>query len=422
VVVLALAAVAGAQWETKQFEAGPTCDDSPDQLVRAAARGRTDDVRSLVVDGHDVNARDVYGQIGLYCAVEDGNAAMVRTLLEAGADPNLAQHFDRWPEWDRPLIKSIGDDRHDVTALLVEHGADPNGSSRDRTPLGMAIDHDDLSLATTLLDRGAHPDDLDLGRNPLAVAASNPDDRFANLLLDHGAAVDRHGRSGGACLSLAGSAVGPDCGLPIAGAAMVGNADLVRRLVDLGADPTSGLYPAVQSDRTTIVRELLDRGADPNGRRGTTPLAYAVLFGNQDVVSLLRAAGADPNRGGPADAELLQIGLPLGLDEITAEERERLTTLVCALHGSTDNLPPRVIAAAMGRTEMVRQLLERGADPAITASFDPPVSARSAAQATKNEEIVALLHGDPNETETGGTTTPPRVPCRAREFPKPTVR
>jgi len=384
--------------EAAQFTPGPTCDNSPDDLVRAAARGRVGDVRWLAHDGHDVNARDIYGQIGLYCAVLDGNTEMVRALLDAKADPNLAQRFDGWPVWDRPLVKAIDDRRDEIVYLLLDRGVDPNGPSRDRTPLGLALERDDLRLATALLDHGASTDDPDSGRNPLNTAASKSDDRFANLLLDRGAAIELRGRSDGACLTFGNASDGaPDCGLPLAAAADKGSVVLVWRLLDRGANPTSGLYAAGQGNHSSIVQELLERGANPNADRGTTPLAYAVLFGNDEIATLLLSHGADPNRGGPASAALLQVGLGLGLEEMPESQRHELASAVCALHGTADNLPPLLIAAAMGRTELVRQLLEHGADPLLAGTFNPAVTAVSAAQASDHDDIVALLGGVPGD-------------------------
>jgi len=59
------------------------------QLARAVRRGRVEDVKSLVARGADLHRRDRDGFTPLMRAANHGHAALVRTLVELGADPNL---------------------------------------------------------------------------------------------------------------------------------------------------------------------------------------------------------------------------------------------------------------------------------------------------------------------------------------------
>lgn len=121
-----------------------------------------------------------------------------------------------------------------------------------------------------------------------------------------------------------------------------------------------------------IAKVLLDRGANPNGPGGTTPLLYNALFGNQDLVVTLLDKGADPNSGGAADARTLQVGVSSGMiTGIAPDQQETLARVMCQLRGTAPNLPPIVAAAAMGHPDVVRALLDHGADPNVKRRVRP---------------------------------------------------
>lgn len=82
-------------------------------------------------------------------------------------------------------------------------------------------------------------------------------------------------------------------------AAYHGHADTVRAILQRGADANrvndrgqTPLAGAVFKGEAAVVRELVAGGADP--RAGTpSPVATAQMFGREDLLALLRAAG-DP--------------------------------------------------------------------------------------------------------------------------------
>jgi len=127
--------------------------------------------------------------------------------------------------------------------------------------------------------------------------------------------------------------------------------DLVRFLLDHGADPSASydqnetaLHHASHGGGPGVVRLLLDHGSDMNVRGklgwdplsntaggrysdGWTPFHRAVIYGSKEVVEVFLDYGADPN----------------------APDRAHMT----ALHLATLN----------GRLEIVKTLLARGANP-----------------------------------------------------------
>jgi hypothetical protein len=107
---------AASQSETAM---GPATSQSA-LLQQAAARGDAPRVRAILqMSTVSINARDVSGRTALLLAVLYRHEAVVRVLLERGADPN------------------IGDDG-------------------GRTPLAAARDENQLEMVTALLQAGAH--------------------------------------------------------------------------------------------------------------------------------------------------------------------------------------------------------------------------------------------------------------------------
>ncbi len=97
-----------------------------DKLLDAAFRGKTDEIRKLLKDGADVNAKDKYGQTALMNAVRgDGKLGNVLDLLHAGARINTSDK-NGWTA----LLYAVKSDRIKIVRTLLEHGADVNEKDR----------------------------------------------------------------------------------------------------------------------------------------------------------------------------------------------------------------------------------------------------------------------------------------------------
>ena len=181
----------------------------------------------------------------------------------------------------------------------LDSGADPLevlGHKGPSTPLSEAANVGDEAVVRLLIERGA--DVKSAGPFPLIGALNANDARCVDLLIP---SADR------ATLSMALAFVGP----PFGNATGFGNAKLIQRLLDRGADVNargrggrSILMDLVNSDSFPVesVTTLIERGANHNTRTeaGQTALDFAMQRGQTPIVDLLVKAGAKPGNASPA--------------------------------------------------------------------------------------------------------------------------
>jgi ankyrin repeat protein len=147
-----------------------THPDGETPLMAASRSGRIDAVRLLLEAGADVNARDTYQrQTALMWAAAEGHTAVVQALLAAGADPNVQGHITTLVERknaDHPtggftaLMFAARNGHEAVAKALITAGGDPNLKNGDgATALIVAIVNDRFDLAKSLVDLGADPND-----------------------------------------------------------------------------------------------------------------------------------------------------------------------------------------------------------------------------------------------------------------------
>ena len=239
-------------------------------LAACAAAGATDAVRMLIGRGADVNAADtVRRQTPLMWASADNHAAVIKLLVEAGANVNArsAGNFTA-------LMFAARQDARDAALALVAAGADldfaaPNG----QTALRLAVSNRHYMLASTLLERGAKASTRDRqGNTPLhdLVATRSPARHQGNqfLVFNETETTERE--------SLA----------------------LMKKLVSSGADPNARTEPErIVHERWTdkgiysANRPFIDNGVNMGG---ATPYLLAAQGADVEGMRLLAELGADP--------------------------------------------------------------------------------------------------------------------------------
>ncbi|MFN0134891.1 MAG: ankyrin repeat domain-containing protein [Phycisphaerae bacterium] len=121
-------------------------------------------------------------------AVEAGDIASLRSLLDEGADPNFKTSYG-----ETPLFLAINRHHDDVAMLLLDAGADANATADDgATPLFWAARHGRVNMVARLLEWSAN---VHASRDgvvpPLAIAVTNGHTEVVRLLLRNGADPDR---------------------------------------------------------------------------------------------------------------------------------------------------------------------------------------------------------------------------------------
>lgn len=310
------------------------------QVLNAARDGDTPRLRQMLEDDPTLVKAEFWYTPPLHFTVREGHLDATRLLLQAGADI-----FHRSLYAQEPLLQMALDRGHDEVANLLREELRLRASSGNRHAIHDAVSAGDAETVETVLTNepglANHGDHL--GRSPLHYAVEAGDAGLVDLLIDRGADVDASGfssddRLGGTGFrpvvsalwhhpywgqrndyAIARQLLARGARYSITVAAALGDEERVRELLasdpDLANDQEPGgkrpLSAAAERNHADIVKHLLDAGADPNLDEGPNcPRGFALWaaahHGHFEVAKMLLDAGADPN----ADVE--SSGTPVG--------------------------------------------------------------------------------------------------------------
>lgn len=261
---------------------GGPASASAASLVEAVRFHDSAAITALLAAGPDLAAHDASGNTALHWAAINGDTATLNALLARGADANAANTAGA-----TPLIYAVASPEA-VTALLA-HGADVNHATAKKTTALVAATRRPRSAAVVRILLAHHADftvNLPNEGSPIDLASSHGDSETVDLLLAAGAKPH-----------------------DVVGAAAIGDAALVARLLDAGADiqfspgfAGHALNFALYSQQTENAKLLIERGADltlrsPWGEHKTPPILWAAYnqTGDVSVAQAMLAHGADPN-------------------------------------------------------------------------------------------------------------------------------
>lgn len=306
----------GAVWPDSASGDPPVLPLDPAAVEAFAALRRGDRSRfEATVLGNPKRStlRGPGGATPLMIAALYGDASLVKAVLDAGADPNVANDVGA-----TALHWSAGD--IDKVRLLIAHGADVDARSVfARTPLLAAASiRGNSAVVALLLDKGANPSAASAaGFGPISAvteAAKQGDEAMIRLLLARGANIVKNGAPALAfalrarCDGCVG-AIAANLPPAVLSAAMalaappLGRALSTASLLERGADPKTKspagfpiLLLAAGSPEMPVdaVKALLEHGADVNatGPNGETAIELAARHGANPIRQVLLDAGA----------------------------------------------------------------------------------------------------------------------------------
>ena len=360
--------------------------DYPERFTRVAGILRehgaalTDRAAVALGDGAWIRRRHAEGALAtpvdngagglLRIAVTHNRADILMLLLDLGLDPDeRVRVFDSDPaeySWGFPLWECAATRKHQMAAMLLERGADPNAA-------------------------------VHASGTPVSEAFGQRDSTLIEMLKRHGAVIG------------AGTA------------ALYRQTDLAKRLIAESDDPRTAAGEMLGAAACGGDPELLGLALDANDWARDDPRWFGVLeqplriwnhgpghwahheWDRGTYVTCFRMilARADPNgRGRVADQG--QFGLTLlhsvagSRDHMTPDERVAFATHLLdagARLDIRDNVlesTPLGWACRWGRVEMVKLLLERGADP-VEADAEPWARPKAWAIKKRHHDLVAML-------------------------------
>ena len=382
--------------------AGPAiaAETGDSRLVEAAKSQDQKAVRALVAKNADVNVRSGDGSTALLWSAHWNDLDTAGLLVGAGADANAANDFRM-----TPVSEACTNGNAALVRLLLKSGANPNTAiATGETPLMTCAKTGSADAVRMLLEYGAAVDAKEPTENQTALmwaAAEHHPDAVRALIEAH-ADLKAHSKQGFTALHFA---------------ARVGDLESVQSLLAAGMDVN--LPTQTESGKNRVTNQL--GIAKTVGMIGYTPLLVAVVRGQVELALFLLDHGADPNilaagytplHWASSKWESFTANPVYGFDDPMAgvPDRQAKLHLVKALlaHGANVNArmtqpqptfaggyldavgaTPFLLAASANDLEMMRILLEAGADPKIlTGTYGSAIMAAAGLNHSIGEDLV----------------------------------
>lgn len=394
-----------------------------------------------VVTAHILNIKDKAEATVLHHAANRRDYAMVRYLVEQGADTN-AQNIDGFT----PLMQVVQQNSLETVKFLLENGAATDLlTTSGKTILHVACRNEDVDLFRLLSDIGTEEKLIAPFRE-----ASPRHKEIVQLLIERGADIHARSKTKETVLHTASSE---------------GHEELVRLFLDKGVDMSAtdeddetALHKAVLFGHLPVTEILITRGANAyatakNGQTllhaacmcddestdivevllrhrfevdkkmegGETPLFWAAVNGHLGLVKLLLAKGADLHVKTDSGATILHQACISGHEHIvrylfelgsaiteTETQEETVWKQKAEINAADDRRwTALLIAIAYGHNSIVKLLIEEGADVTATTTSGTTILHALCEGERDNDDLLNLLllhQSDVNVTDDKGCT------------------
>ncbi|KAH8591385.1 ankyrin repeat-containing domain protein [Bisporella sp. PMI_857] len=264
-------------------------------IQKVAQAGNIDILHFLLDEKSGYRAKSLeYLDAALLTAVQYDRHNIVELLLTSGATPNNKRYH--LPLENNPLLAAIKNKNLCLAKRLLDVGAAVNAdksidefNTYTTTVLPAVVEWGNYSLLQDVIDAGAEidaPEELN-GDNGLYIAVKKRDAQSIKFLIDAGANINA------SATTISGNTA-------LKAACELNDLEMVRYLLNLGADPDEWSLLTAISGRVDLVQAILAarlrRYKTYSKGWGCGALQYAIRLKNVAMVSLLLTEGIDSNR------------------------------------------------------------------------------------------------------------------------------
>ncbi|KAF5683340.1 ankyrin protein [Fusarium denticulatum] len=343
----------------------------------------------------DSSDPNIFGCSALHIAVDIGNRDAVQLLLQFGADPNRKVEGIEDNTLDTPLDYALEIGSEEIVKMLIESGADVNSGST--SPLIPAVRMGNSALVKHMLEAGADTKILPAeGLLVLYFAIRRQDLSLVNMVIEAGVSPNQSIAElrDEDIEFLVDELVWRDefryggktnITTPLHYAVLFGDVGIIKRLIESGAVLDNFIDPGTIMERVSTfpLHEIL------------TPLQFSVQQMNDEITKVLLDAGAGVDFRHATTGTALQIACSSEMEE---REKIELTKVLLAKGADINSLPGEYAgktamqaAAESGHRDLLELLWTRGGNPFAFAAKNDGLTVFQAALRSRSAELVTYV-------------------------------